>query len=67
MFRKISSLLRRRDPEQCRSHHQKLVIRYKGDMKMIIEKLRTKINKAKMRMGAINAKEKRPQLSLKQK
>jgi len=36
VFRKMSSLLRRRDPEQCRSHHQKLVIKFNGDIKGII-------------------------------
>lgn len=52
VFRKISSLLRRRDPEQCRSHHQKLMIRYKGDIKTIIEKLKIKINKAQAKMAS---------------
>lgn len=51
VFRKISSLLRRRDPEQCRSHHQKLMIRYNGDIKTIIEKLKTKISKAQAKMA----------------
>lgn len=36
VFRKMSSLLRRRDSEQCRSHHQKLIIKFKGDLDAII-------------------------------
>lgn len=41
----MSSLLRRRDPEQCRSHHQKLVIKSNGKIETIIEKLRQKIER----------------------
>lgn len=32
VFRKMSSLLKRRDSEQCRSHHQKLGIRFNGSL-----------------------------------
>ncbi len=31
VFYKISKLLKRRTPDQCRSHHQKLFIKNKGD------------------------------------
>lgn len=46
----MSSLLRKRDPEQCRSHHQKLVIKSNGNIKMIIERLRQKIQRSKKKI-----------------
>lgn len=46
----MATLLRRRDPEQCRSHHQKLVINSNGNIKMIIERLRQKIQRSKKKI-----------------
>lgn len=43
----MSKLLRRRDPEQCRSHHQKLILRCNGDFSKIIELLKVKIIRSK--------------------
>lgn len=40
VFRKMSALLRRRDSEQCRSHHQKLAIKYNRNIKSIISNLK---------------------------
>lgn len=45
VFRKMSSLLRRRDPEQCRSHHQKLGLRFGSDLSKIIDHLQKKTGK----------------------
>lgn len=42
----MSSLLRRRDPEQCRSHHQKLGLRFGSDLSKIIDHLKKKISKS---------------------
>lgn len=41
----MSCLLRRRDSEQCRSHHQKLSLKYNGDIDSIISNLGAKIMK----------------------
>ena len=45
VFRKMSSLLRRRDPEQCRSHHQKLSLKYNGDLSALVSNFKAKIDK----------------------
>jgi hypothetical protein len=43
----MSSLLRRRDPEQCRSHHQKQALKSNGDIDKIIDYYTPKIQKWK--------------------
>lgn len=43
VFRKMSSMLRRRDPEQCRSHHQKISNKFKGNTDAIVSYLKLKI------------------------
>lgn len=35
-----------RTPDQCRSHHQKLQIKFKDDLNLIIHEVHTKIQKA---------------------
>lgn len=60
----MSSMLKRRDPEQCRSHHQKLVIKFDGDINGIIQRLKMKINKAKLKAAALLEKEKRNKLKI---
>jgi hypothetical protein len=36
VFYRLSKILKKRTPDQCRSHHQKLQLRYKDDLMAII-------------------------------
>lgn len=45
VFNRLSKALRKRTPDQCRSHHQKLQNRFKNNIDEIIEFVRGKIEK----------------------
>jgi len=43
VFYRLSKVLRKRTPDQCRSHHQKLQIKYNDSLPRILEAVRQKI------------------------
>lgn len=43
VFYRLSKILKKRTPDQCRSHHQKLQLRYKDDLRAIISEVQRKI------------------------
>ena len=43
VFYRLSKILKKRTPDQCRSHHQKLQLRYKDDLMAIISEVQRKI------------------------
>lgn len=45
MFYRLSKILKRRTPDQCRSHHQKLQLKFKDDLKAIMSEVQKKIQK----------------------
>jgi flagellar basal body-associated protein FliL len=45
VFNRLSKALRKRTPDQCRSHHQKLQNRFKNNLDEIMEFVRSKIEK----------------------
>lgn len=45
MFFRLSKILKKRTPDQCRSHHQKLQMKYKDDVYAIMGEVQRKINK----------------------
>jgi hypothetical protein len=45
VFNRLSKALRKRTPDQCRSHHQKLQNRFKNNLDRIIEFVRSKIKR----------------------
>jgi hypothetical protein len=42
VFYRISKLLKKRTPDQCRSHHQKLLTKKKGSIQFVIKELESK-------------------------
>ncbi len=42
VFYRISKLLKKRTPDQCRSHHQKLLTKHKGVIEEVIRELKSK-------------------------
>lgn len=60
IFYRLSKVLKKRTPDQCRSHHQKLQIKYHDNLDLIMEAVKQKIAEQ-----AINYKEK-DECSLKQ-
>lgn len=48
VFFRLSKILKRRTPDQCRSHHQKLQIKFKDDLVAIINEVYRKIQKARV-------------------
>ena len=45
VFNRLSKALRKRTPDQCRSHHQKLQNRFHNDIEAIINLVKSKISK----------------------
>lgn len=45
VFFRLSKILKKRTPDQCRSHHQKLQMKHKDDVEAIMEEIQMKINK----------------------
>jgi hypothetical protein len=45
VFFRLSKILRKRTPDQCRSHHQKLQLKYRDDLYAIISEVDRKIKK----------------------
>lgn len=43
VFYRLSKVLKKRTPDQCRSHHQKLQIKYNDQLPLILEAVRQKI------------------------
>jgi hypothetical protein len=43
VFYRLSKILKKRTPDQCRSHHQKLQLKYKDDLVAIIGEVQRKI------------------------
>jgi len=46
VFFRLSKILKKRTPDQCRSHHQKLQLKYKDDLYSIIGEVHKKIQKS---------------------
>ena len=46
VFFRLSKILKKRTPDQCRSHHQKLQLKYKDDLYSIIGEVHKKIKKS---------------------
>ena len=46
VFYRLSKILRRRTPDQCRSHHQKLQLKHGDDLPAIIKEIQRKIQAA---------------------
>ena len=46
VFYRLSKILKRRTPDQCRSHHQKLQMKYHEDLNSIIDEVFRKIQKS---------------------
>lgn len=46
VFYRLSKILKKRTPDQCRSHHQKLQLKYKDDLFSIIGEVHRKIQKS---------------------
>lgn len=44
VFYRLSKILKRRTPDQCRSHHQKLQLKYKEDLNAIINEVERKVH-----------------------
>lgn len=44
VFYRLSKILKKRTPDQCRSHHQKLQLKYKDDLYAIINEVQRKIH-----------------------
>ena len=44
VFYRLSKILKRRTPDQCRSHHQKLQLKYKKNLKAIIDEIERKVH-----------------------
>jgi actin-like ATPase involved in cell morphogenesis len=45
VFYRLSKILKKRTPDQCRSHHQKLQMKYEDDIEEIIQSIRRKLEK----------------------
>jgi plasmid maintenance system antidote protein VapI len=45
VFFRLSKILKKRTPDQCRSHHQKLQMKHKDDIYEIMNEVQIKINK----------------------
>jgi hypothetical protein len=45
VFNRLSKALRKRTPDQCRSHHQKLQNRFQNDIDAIVDFVKSKISK----------------------
>lgn len=45
VFNRLSKVLRKRTPDQCRSHHQKLQNKFRNDLDAIIDYVAKKIEK----------------------
>ena len=45
VFNRLSKALRKRTPDQCRSHHQKLQNKFNNDLDQIIDYVRKKLGK----------------------
>lgn len=43
VFLRLSKILKKRTPDQCRSHHQKLQIKFNDDLPSILRELNRKI------------------------
>lgn len=46
VFYRLSKILKKRTPDQCRSHHQKLQLKFKDDLCAIIGEVHRKIQKS---------------------
>ena len=46
VFFRLSKILKKRTPDQCRSHHQKLQIKFKDDLPTIMNEVYKKIQKS---------------------
>lgn len=46
VFFRLSKILKKRTPDQCRSHHQKLQLKYKDDLNAIMKEVQTKVHRA---------------------
>ena len=45
VFHRLSKILKKRTPDQCRSHHQKLQMKHGDNIQAIIEEIKRKIQK----------------------
>jgi len=45
VFYRLSKIMRKRTPDQCRSHHQKLQLKYDDDLYAIMNEVQRKIQK----------------------
>lgn len=45
VFYRLSKILKRRTPDQCRSHHQKLQMKYQDDLNGIMQEVLRKIQR----------------------
>ena len=45
VFFRLAKILKRRTPDQCRSHHQKLQIKFKDDLPVIMQEVRKRIHR----------------------
>jgi predicted NodU family carbamoyl transferase len=59
VFYRLSKILRRRTPDQCRSHHQKLQLKHGENLAAIISEVQRKIQ-----VAALHELSKRQRLSL---
>lgn len=46
VFYRLSKILKKRTPDQCRSHHQKLQLKYNNNLYAIIAEIQKKIQKS---------------------
>lgn len=62
VFYRLSKILKRRTPDQCRSHHQKLQIKYNENLDLIIEEIKTKIERTSYLEDCIDSNQQANQL-----
>ena len=55
VFHRLSKILKKRTPDQCRSHHQKLQMKHGDNIEAIIEEIKRKIQKG-MAEDYVNSK-----------
>ena len=46
VFFRLSKILKKRTPDQCRSHHQKLQLKYNDNLALIMKEVQTKVHRA---------------------
>jgi len=45
VFYRLSKIIKKRTPDQCRSHHQKLQLKYRDDLYSIMNEVQKKIQR----------------------